>query len=369
MSQLGKTLYKRSTAGKLLEWSVFVEGDSFYGVHGQVDGQKVSDAPTVCTPKNVGRSNETTAEEQALLEAKAKYDKKISINNYCENKADADKKKFTVTLAHRFDKFKHKLPELVFASPKLDGIRCYITKDGAFSRNGKRFVSTKFIEEDLKEFFEGDPEAILDGELYNHDYKDNFPELVALIKREKNFTAEQWSRIEKDLEFHVFDIYFPESPNAMFMGRFQILDSNFQDEKRIKPVEQRMIRKEDYKETYSEYMNGGYEGMMLRDPKSIYEMKRSYKLLKVKEFDDAEFEVVDILEGQGNRAGMAGKLVVSLPNGETCESGLRGNQAYFTQLLAKKKETIGKKATINYFGYTPDGKLRFPVCVAIRDYE
>jgi ATP-dependent DNA ligase len=372
MKQIGKTLYKRSTTGKLLEWSVFVDGDSFYGVHGQVDGQKVSDTPTVCTPKNVGRSNETTAEEQAELEAKAKYDKKISINNYCENKADADKKKFAVTLAHQYDKQGHKLPKIVAVSPKLDGIRCYITKDGAFSRNGKPFYSTKFIEADLVDFFKENPDAVLDGELYNHDYKDNFPELVALIKREKNFTDEQWERIEKDLQFHVFDVFYADFPAKGYNERWSCIyvDECLNRENHIRFVPQFLVEKADFMDKYGEFMADGYEGIMLRDPKAPYEMKRSYGLLKYKKFDDGEFEIVDVLEGQGNRGGMAGKLVVRLPNGNTCEAGLRGNQAFFTRLLNEKETVIGKEVTVRYQGLLPDtDALRFPVAIGIRDYE
>lgn len=371
-TQLGKTLYKRSTVGKLLQWSVFVDGDKFYGVHGQVGGQLVEDAPTVCTPKNVGRSNETTAEEQAVLEAKAKWTKKRDINNYCENKADADKKKFTVTLAHRFDKFAKKLPDAVFSSPKLDGIRCYITKDGAFSRNGKRFVSTKFIEQDLVNFFKENPDATLDGELYNHSYKDNFPELVRLIKREKNFTDEQWKRIKDDLEFHIFDVFYANAPKEIFKVRIFCLDNalgNLTFSARLELVIQTLIMKDEHLEHYSRYMAEGYEGQMLRDPDSVYEMKRSYGLQKVKKFDSDEFPIAEVLEGKGNRAGMAGKIVVDLPNGKTCEAGLRGNQTYFTELWENREAYIGKKAQTNYFGYTPEGKLRFPVMVAVRDYE
>jgi len=372
MKQIGEKLYKRSTTGKLLEWSIFVDGDSFYGVHGQVDGQKVTDTPTVCTPKNVGRSNETTAEEQAELEAKAKYEKKISINKYSPNKVDADKKKFAVTLAHQYDKQGHKLPKIVAVSPKLDGIRCYITKDGAFSRNGKRFVSTKFIEADLVDFFKENPDTLLDGELYNHDYKDNFPELVRLIKREKNFTDEQWERIEKDLQFHVFDVFYGDFPAKGYNERWSHIYANecLYRDNHIRFVPQFLIEKEKFMDKYGEFMADGYEGIMLRDPKAPYEMKRSYGLLKYKNFDSAEFPIVDVLEGKGNRAGMAGKILVKLPNGSTCEAGMRGNQEIFKKMWDNKEAYIGKLATVNYQGTLPDtDALRFPVMVAVRDYE
>jgi ATP-dependent DNA ligase len=369
-TQIGTTLYKKSTVGKLLQWDMYVEGDTYWSEHGQVDGKIVADKPTTAKGKNIGRSNETTPEQQAILEAQAKYQKKMDISGYVQNRADADKKVFKVTLAHQYDKQGHKLPDVVALSPKLDGIRCYITKDGAFSRNGKRFVSTKFIEKDIAWFFQANPDAVLDGELYNHDYRDDFPNLVRLIKREKNFTQEQWDTIEKDLQYHIFDCYFPDYPEMAFQDRMVYMRGEllpYSD--RIKEVEQRYTLKKDFMDAYGEFMQYGYEGIMLRDPHATYEMKRSYKLQKYKQFDDGEFEIVDVLEGLGNRGGMAGKIVVRLPNGNTCEAGLRGNQEFYTRLLNEKDTVIGKEASIRYQGETPDGSLRFPVMIGVRDYE
>ena len=59
-----QTLYKIDTRGKLREWTINIDGNKFYAVKGLVDGKKTQDKPTLCTPKNVGRANETTAESQ-----------------------------------------------------------------------------------------------------------------------------------------------------------------------------------------------------------------------------------------------------------------------------------------------------------------
>jgi hypothetical protein len=69
-------LYKYSTKGVAQQWQIIVDGDSFYSIDGQVGGKLTTSAPTICKPKNVGRSNETTAEQQSLLEAEAKFLKK-----------------------------------------------------------------------------------------------------------------------------------------------------------------------------------------------------------------------------------------------------------------------------------------------------
>ena len=66
------TLYKLDTKGKIRQWTVKVKNNSFWTEQGLLDGKIVINKPTITTPKNEGRANATTAEEQAMLEAKAK---------------------------------------------------------------------------------------------------------------------------------------------------------------------------------------------------------------------------------------------------------------------------------------------------------
>ena len=124
---------------------------------------------------------------------------------------------------------------------------------------------------------------------------------------------------------------------------------------------------------YDEFLEEGYEGQMIRT-NSLYEFKRTAALLKRKEFITEEFELVDVLEGKGNRSGMAGKVVIRLhkatTEGETtCEANPKGGMAFYKRLLTEKDDLIGKKATIEFQNYTPKGSLRFPKMLAIRDYE
>ena len=73
----------------------------------------------------------------------------------------------------------------VFMQPKLDGVRCLFTKDGAFSRAGNQFMNVEHIEYDLKPVFNRYPNLILDGELYNHGLKDDFNKIISLVKKKK----------------------------------------------------------------------------------------------------------------------------------------------------------------------------------------
>ena len=93
---------------------------------------------------------------------------------------------FNVMLAKEFDPMKRRLDVKNFIQPKLDGVRCYITKDGAFSRNHKPFKNCKHITTTLQSFFKDYPDRILDGELYNHKFKNDFNKIISLVKTKTN---------------------------------------------------------------------------------------------------------------------------------------------------------------------------------------
>jgi DNA ligase-1 len=134
------TLYKKDTTGKIRQWSVIADGNKFWSEQGTIDGKIVVNKPTVTSPKNVGRSNETTAEEQAIAEAKAKWEKKKG-GEYFESikAANGEKRFFKPMLADKFDDREKDLKYPVITQPKLDGIRCIVQKTDngieAFTRN------------------------------------------------------------------------------------------------------------------------------------------------------------------------------------------------------------------------------------------
>ena len=85
-------------------------------------------------------------------------------------------------LAQKADESKIDWKQIVYIQPKLDGVRCLFTKKGAFSRSGKKFKNLAHIEKDLKSFFNKSPNTILDGELYNHDLRNNFEKIISLVR-------------------------------------------------------------------------------------------------------------------------------------------------------------------------------------------
>ena len=93
----------------------------------------------------------------------------------------------------------------LFLQPKLDGVRCLFTKQGAYSRSGKKFKNVQHLRRELKPFFAANPNLVLDGELYNHDYKDNFNKIISIVRQGKP-TANQTL-----IQFHVL------STNGLFI--------------------------------------------------------------------------------------------------------------------------------------------------------
>ena len=184
-----QTLYKIDSQGRLREWTMNVDGNKFYAIKGLVEGKKTQDKPTTATPKNVGRSNETTAIAQARFEAQAKWQKKID-SGYAVSEEDAKVKKFfEPMLALSYDDRKNEIVYPVYAQPKLDGIRCIVRQENdeivGRTRNGKIIECIPHILDSLKGFFMAYPKAILDGELYNHEYKEDFNKITSLVRKQK----------------------------------------------------------------------------------------------------------------------------------------------------------------------------------------
>lgn len=394
-----QTLYKIDTRGKLREWTCVVDGSTFYAIKGLVGMKLTQDKPTQCVAKNVGRSNETTPEAQADFEAQAKFKKKLD-SGYAYTEDEAKVKKFyEPMLALSYDDRKEEMWESgndVYSQPKLDGIRCIVTKvEGevvAKSRKGKVIDAIPHITKSLEGFFTAFPDAVLDGELYNHEYKDNFNKITSLVRKQKPVRLETDSgdafkkkeakfnealeEAQEAIQYWIYDcprLNDKVTEKRAFSFRWLNLQQhlfNAVSHACLKEVPTaQMPNKKSLDECYNTYLNDGYEGQMVRGDNS-YENKRSKFLLKRKEFQDAEYRIIDIEKGNGNRSGTAKHLVLWCDkNKVSFNSNIKGSFDYLKQIYDNRKEYIGKQATIKFFQLTPDGIPRFPYAIAFRDYE
>ena len=347
-------LYKNTSLGQLQSWQIVVEGNSYYTIEGI--NQLSQSKPTVCVGKNIGRANETTPEEQALTEAKSLFQKKLD-KGYSEDAPQASKY-FEPMLAFEREKYEKLLFTVpTYVQPKLDGVRA-ILKDGKLTtRNGKQIVSCPHLEID---------NLFLDGELYNHDLKEDFNKIISLTRKSKP-TQEDLDESKKLVEYWVYDN--PQPGSGVFSNRFGAIQESLSLYYSIKfvPVHQ-VYEPYDIDIYHEQFLSKGYEGTMIRLDLGPYENKRSKQLLKYKNFKDAEFVILDVEEGLGNRSGMAGKLICLLPNGNKVGVSMTGTQEFMTQVLKDKDTVIGKQATVKYFNETPDGSLRFPTLKHIIGY-
>lgn len=357
------TLYKYTTKGQVQQWEIIAPpGENYYyTIEGIQGGKLTTSSPTYCTGKNIGKSNETTDEQQAQLEAQAKWDKKIR-SGYNEV-LTKEKKFFEPMLAFEFSKYsKLMFTVRTFVQPKLDGIRCYMDDRKLMTRTGKPIVSCEHL---IFNYFG------LDGELYNHDLKQDFNKIISLVRQTKP-TDKDLEESEKLIQYWIYD--YPYWKDKVFSERYRMLKSDFKEmylyNKYLKLVPTYEIKSmEELQKYHEQFISEGYEGSIIRMDLGGYENKRSKQLLKYKDWQDAEFKIIDVLEGEGNRAGCANMLVIEVSDGVICKPTMTGTEEYMRQVWQNKNSVIGKEVTVKYFGYTPDGNLRFPTVKAIRDYE
>ena len=273
-------------------------------------------------------------------------------------------------LAHKVNDKKIDFTEPVFIQPKLDGVRCIFTKDGAYSRTGKQFHNLQHLELRLKGFFKLNPDVQLDGELYNHALRDDFEQIISLVRKQKP-TDEDRLNAQKLIQYHVYDYIVP------FIGYEARLDWLLSNKvlwwgNVIIPVETHRVHK--YEEAanmhYDGFLRQGYEGSILR-LNGAYEQKRSYNLQKFKDFSDDEATIVGYEAGKGKRTGTLGKFFMMDDNGIEfgCPPGKGFNYKDLANILDNVHDYVGKRATFTYFERTKAGNYRHPMFKCIRDYE
>jgi DNA ligase-1 len=284
----------------------------------------------------------------------------------------------------------------IYSQPKLDGIRCVVSiVDGEVvgkTRKGKVIECIPHITDSLKGFFMAFPDAVLDGELYNHEYKDNFNKITSLVRKQKPVRLEKQTdnafnkkvkeyneRLDeaKDaIQYWIYDcpklndLITEKSPFSLRWTSVQQHLFNAVGHSCLVEVPTTLVEQRQALDgCYDSYLGAGYEGQIVRADE-VYENKRSKFLLKRKEFQDAEYRIIGIDKGNGNRSGTAKHLVCWCDkNNVPFNSNIKGTFDYLTEIYDNRKDYIGKYATIKFFQLTPDGIPRFPYAIAFRDYE
>ncbi len=267
----------------------------------------------------------------------------------------------------------------VFIQPKLDGVRCVIQRENlgntgllfdvvAYSRTGKEWKNIDHILKQLKPFFQKYPKVVLDGELYNHDLKDDFEKIISLVRKTKP-TAEDRLEAARLTQFHCYDII---DEGLLFDLRIEFVTQALTllgDS--IHSVDTQSINNEDEaKSAHVVNLANGYEGSILRT-NDTYQCKRSHNLRKFKDFSDAEARIIGYELGKGKRKGTLGKFLMQDEEGIQfgCPPGKGYSYKDMTNILENIHDYIGEIATFTYFGRTKANSYRHPSYKCIRNYE
>ena len=277
----------------------------------------------------------------------------------------------------------------LYVQPKLDGVRCLIQSEHveyyddrgdlvsaqavkAYSRTGKEWKNIDHILEQLKPFFMKYPNHILDGELYNHELKNDFEKIISLVRKTKP-TEEHRAESAEKVQFHCYDTIMEHwnfSDRSLFIQQNFSYYGDYQCDSVI-AVDHGVIRDtEELEVAHEDYLELGYEGSILRKDEK-YECKRSWTLMKVKDFSDAEAIIVGYEEGKGKRTGTLGKFVMQDEDGNKfgCPPGRGYNYQDMRDMLKDIHKYMGQTATFTYFERTKAGSYRHPLFKTIRDYE
>lgn len=254
-------------------------------------------------------------------------------------------------------------------SKKLDGIRASVHKDGdtfkAISRNGKDisvafthiFNNPKF----KKSFKALGEDVVLDGELYKHGMS---LQKISGISQLKVYTPERHDQ----LEFWIFDIMHDTMTADERIAKLNKINDSFEQDDNIKIVSHlRLNNYNSIKTIHDVWVKDGFEGAIARDINGSYQHdKKNTRMIKIKEFQDAEFKILGFKPGLRDEDFV---FICELPNDKTVEVKPIGNKDQKLEYLENMSSIIGKMLTVKFFNYTEDGSLFLPVGKAIRDYE
>ena len=263
----------------------------------------------------------------------------------------------------------------VSMQPKLDGVRCVIQCEiihgapcvTAYSRTSKVWKNIDHIRMELRSFFKKYPNVILDGELYNHDLRDDFEKIISLVRKQKP-TDEDRQEARDLVQFHCYDVI---DETLTFEERNYFIQKHIKPSYCVKHVTTMAVGDDRLaKMIHQQNLKNGYEGSILRT-NDIYQCKRSHNLRKFKDFSDAEAIIIGYQPGKGKREGTLGKFVMQDEDGNVfgCPPGKGYNYKDLTTMLANIHEYMGQIATFTYFERTKANSYRHPLFKCIRNYE
>lgn len=348
------TLYGKSSGGSLLIWEVSTQGDTITVRHGQLGG-KIQERKTVCKTKSKGKSNETTPEEQAVLEAKAKHVKQQK-KGYYETKEEAlEHVEFTPMKLQAWKDHASKITYPCFYQTKLNGMRYMVQKDGSgLSKQGEEIFLPTHIQQDVDIIAVdlGDRFKGFDGEVYAgnmHRGGLSLQKIISAFRKENEDTEK--------LKYYIYNI--PDSTET-FQQRVEsmkeieqiIIDYDIQNVVVLETMY--CLGEDDADKFYEIDVNRKEEGGVYHNARGIYEFgKRSYDSQKRKPRQSAEAKVMKT-EIDKNGQGL---LTCQMENGVEfkCLMLKDADPTQNLRMFEESKQLIGLHIEFEYEELSDDG--------------
>jgi DNA ligase-1 len=269
---------------------------------------------------------------------------------------------FEVMRAVPLNKVKPKQGKPYIIEPKYDGLRAIAVIKGqsvtVLSRNGLEFTSVDHLKEPLLKLAKG-KDLFYDGELING----NFNSSSSAVRR-KNQT-------NSDTQFYLFDRLEADewgSTTREQGHRSMLLARDFESYKgdELQLVPSYRATPEEFMRYYNLFLDKGHEGAMVKDPMGHYRFKKHKDWIKIKPVNDVDLTVESLVQGEGKYVGMLGAAIVKY-RGKRVNVGTGFSDEEREQFWKDPSLIKGRIIEIQYHEETPDGSLRHPRFVRVRE--
>lgn len=280
---------------------------------------------------------------------------------------------FSLQLAARFENVELHKDEEIFVTEKFDGIRCVCIIENNnprfFTRQGKEIGGLVDIQNDIKNMDKNN--MVLDGELlFSGEYEDSGDQYRKTTK-----IVNSKSEDKKNIIFHIFDMlsvkeFKDGKSEKVYKDRRKSINQIKETENvKVAPILYQGTDHTQVTQVAQQMIDNKREGVMV-NRNDVYECKRTKSLLKVKEFNDADLEIVDYQEGRGENVGKLGAFVVKYKN-NIVNVGSGYSKEQREEFWKIRDELIGRVIKVKYFEESENSNgllsLRFPVFIELRE--
>lgn len=332
------TLYAKSSTNKYKVWQIESFEDHYKVTHG-FENCKMTTQIRPVTAKNIGKKNETTQEQQAQLEAQAKWQKQIDKKGYRENKEDIGVNDFYHPM--KSDYFKDRKDNVVFPcylQPKLNGLKTITPErnnDILYQSSGGKYYETlAHLDKEIKNI---DKNLVLDGEIYLHG--EDLQDISSAVKKKNKLTPK--------LQYIIYDIINDD----IYSNRLKTIKNSIKEGEFVKICPTHEVNSfEEIEELFKYYVSLGYEGVMIKNKHGKYKPgpNRCIDNLKYKDFKDEEFEIV------GYECDVHGRVIwiCETKEGKTFKANPKGSHKKKEEWYKNGDKYIGKMLKVKFLEYS-----------------